>query len=132
MSSGIGSAEYVDLVIGQALPPAPRGWFWSASFRVSEARPPIWQSGCEERGGCVMASLIGQSSVGSDALHCGHRLCHQDRLLKLEVVSSGLFGSNSGKSFGGLFGTVLAICGRSVRGSAPLVGCATLVLQHMV
>ena len=32
------TGQYVDLVIGQALPPAPRGWFWSACCRVSEAR----------------------------------------------------------------------------------------------
>jgi hypothetical protein len=41
------TGEYVDLVIGQALPPAPRGWFWSVSCRGSEARPPIWQSGAK-------------------------------------------------------------------------------------
>jgi hypothetical protein len=41
------TGEYVDLVIGQALPPAPRGWFWSACGRVSDAGPPIWQSHTE-------------------------------------------------------------------------------------
>jgi hypothetical protein len=42
------TGEYVDLVIGQALPPAPRGWFWSACCRVREAQPPIWQSGTKK------------------------------------------------------------------------------------
>jgi hypothetical protein len=44
---GYRTGEYVDMVIGQALPPAPRGWFWSAICRVNEARPPIWQSGAK-------------------------------------------------------------------------------------
>ena len=39
--------QYVDLVIGQALPSAPRGWYWSACCRVSAAEPPIWQSHTE-------------------------------------------------------------------------------------
>ena len=42
------TGQSVDLVIGQALPPAPRGWFWSACCRITEARPPIWQSRTEK------------------------------------------------------------------------------------
>ena len=41
------TGQCADLVVGQVLPAAPLGWFWSASRRASDAGPPIWQSGAE-------------------------------------------------------------------------------------
>ena len=73
------------------------------------------------------------ASVGDDAvLRCGHRLCHDERLLKLKVCIIRLGRIGLGEILWRLARDRLRDRWQIGARPSPNIGCATLVLQNVV